>query len=112
MTQHEEVKRRLYLMLEDMEFRLARITMDIKRSDEPLEKDFAEQGTQKENDEVLDYLGNAARSEIAQIRQAIKRIDEDKYGLCEVCDEPIGKERLEVLPYSTMCIKCASQAHR
>jgi DnaK suppressor protein len=112
MKQYEEVKRRLHVMLEDMELRLAGITVNIKHWDEPLEKDFAEQVTQKENDEVLDYLGNAARSEIAQIRQAIKRIDEGKYGLCEVCDEPIGKERLEVLPYTTMCIRCASQVHR
>jgi RNA polymerase-binding transcription factor DksA len=75
-----------------------------------LEKDFAEQATQNENDEVLDYLGNSARAEIAQIKQAIARIDSGKYGICEGCDEPIKKERLEAVPYSTMCIRCASHA--
>ena len=110
MKEYEEIRRRLCEMLEELELRLARISVTVKHSDEPLEKDFAEQATQNENDEVLDYLGNAAKIEIAQIRQAIARIDNGKYGICEVCDEPIGKERLEVLPYSTMCIRCASQA--
>jgi DnaK suppressor protein len=110
MKEYEEIRRRLCVMLEELELRLARITVNVKHSDEPLEKDFAEQATQKENDEVLDYLGNSARIQIAQIKQAIARIDDGKYGICEVCDEPIGKERMEALPYSTMCIRCASQA--
>lgn len=110
MKEYEEIRQRLCVMLEELGLRLAGIAATVKHSDEPLEKDFAEQATQNENDEVLDYLGNAAISEIAQIKQAIARIDNGKYGICEVCAEPIGKERLEVLPYSTMCIRCASQA--
>ena len=110
MKEYEEIKQRLYVMLEEQQLRLGRITVNVKHSDEPLEKDFAEQATQHENDEVLDYLGNSARAEIAQIKQAIARIDSGRYGKCEVCDEPIRKERLEAVPYSTMCIRCASQA--
>jgi DnaK suppressor protein len=110
MKEYEDIRRRLSVMLEELELRVARITHNVKHSDEPLEKDFAEQATQHENDEVLDYLGNSARAEITQIKHAIARIDSGKYGLCEVCDEPIRKERLEAVPYSTMCIRCASQA--
>ena len=110
MKEYEENKWRLCVMLKELELRLDRITVNVKHSDEPLEKDFAEQATQNENDEVLDYLGNSARAEIALIKQAIARIDNGKYGICEVCDEPIRKERLEAVPYTTMCIKCASLA--
>ena len=110
MKEYEEIKRRLCVMLEEQELRLDRITVNVKHSDEPLEKDFAEQATQNENDEVLDYLGNSARTEIALIKQAIARIGSGKYGICEICDESIRKERLEAVPYSTMCIRCASQA--
>ncbi|MBL6987882.1 MAG: TraR/DksA family transcriptional regulator [Methylobacter sp.] len=107
MNEYEQVRHNLIDMLEDLDDRLAKITHDVK---EPLDKDFEEQATQAENDEVLDNLGNAARTEIEMVKQAITRIDKGEYGLCEVCGQPISKERLKVIPYSSMCVKCASQA--
>ena len=112
MKEYEGVRQTLCAMLEELNLRLARITDNVRHSDVPLEKDFAEQATQNENDEVMDYLGNSAKTEIAMIKQAIARIDNGQYGMCQVCDEPISKERLEALPYSSMCIKCASKAER
>lgn len=112
MNKYEEVKRTLCEMLEELDERLAKITNDIKHTDEPLEKDFAEQATQAENDEVLDHLGNAARTEAAMIKKAIARIDSGEYGICEVCGEPIRAERLKALPYSNRCVKCAGEIGR
>ena len=112
MKEYEEVRSNLIAMLEELNLRLSRITNNVKHSDVPLEKDFAEQATQNENDEVMDHLGNSARTEIEMIKQAITRIDNGQYGICQVCNEPISKERLEILPYSNMCIKCASKAGR
>jgi RNA polymerase-binding transcription factor DksA len=107
MKDYEEVRLNLIDMLEELDDRLAKITHDVK---EPLDKDFEEQAIQAENDEVLDDLGNAARSEIQLVKQALDRIDNGRYGLCVVCGQPISKERLKAIPYSSMCIKCASQA--
>jgi DnaK suppressor protein len=107
MKEYEEVRNSLIDMLEDLDDRLAKITHDVK---EPLDRDFEEQATQTENNEVLDSLGNAARTERAMVREAIARIDSGQYGLCEVCGSPISKERLKAIPFSIMCIKCASQA--
>ena len=112
MKDYEEVRQTLCAMLEELNLRLDRITNNVRHSDVPLEKDFAEMATQNENNEVMDYLGNSAKTEIAMIKQAIARIDNGQYGMCQVCDEPISKERLEALPYSSMCIKCASKAER
>ena len=112
MKEYEEVRSNLIAMLEELNLRLSRITNNVKHADVPLEKDFAEQATQKENDEVMDYLGNSARTEIEMIKQAITRIDNGQYGICQVCGEPISKDRLEALPYSNLCIKCASKAER
>jgi len=107
MKDYEEVRHSLIDMLEELDDRLAKITRDVK---EPLDKDFEEQATQAENDEVLDGLGNAARTEIDMVKQAIARIDKGQYGQCLVCGQPISKERLKAIPYSSMCIKCARQA--
>jgi RNA polymerase-binding transcription factor DksA len=109
MKEYEEVRSSLIEMLEDLDDRLGKIAHDVK---EPLDKDFEEQATQAENDEVLDGLGNAARTEIEMVREAIARIDQGGYGSCQVCGQPINKERLKAVPYTTMCIKCASQAGR
>ena len=110
MTGYEQIRGNLLEMLEDLDDRLAKITDDVKHADEPLAKDFAEQATATENDEVLDYLGNATRTEIEKVKQAIARIDSGHYGICEVCGDPISKERLKAIPYACMCIKCANQS--
>lgn len=109
MKEYEQVRTNLIEMLEDLDDRLAKITHDVK---EPLDKDFSEQATQAENNEVLDGLGNAARTEMDKVKQAISRIDQSQYGLCLMCGEPISKERLQVVPYTCLCINCASQTDK
>ncbi len=108
MDNYESVKQELRAMLEELDTRLERITNDVKHLDEPIEQDFAEQITQNENNEVLDGLGNATRNEIAAIKHAITRIDKGEYSICQTCGENIQPERLKAIPYSTLCIKCAS----
>jgi len=110
MKEYEEIRNHLIAMLEDLNSRLTRITNNVRHSDVPLEKDFSEQATQNENNEVMDYLGNSARTEIEMIKQAINRIDNGQYGICRICGESISKQRLKALPYSNMCIACASKA--
>jgi len=44
-----------------------------------------------------------------KVEHAIRRIDSGTYGVCEVCGEAIPVARLEILPYATMCVTCASR---
>ena len=50
---------------------------------------------------TLDLLSKANR--------ALERIDAGTYGICESCGKAIPIERLEVLPYSTLCVECAAR---
>lgn len=109
MKEYEEVRSNLLNMLEDLDERLGKITDDVRHLDKPLDQDFSEQATETENDEVLDALGNAARNEVEKIKQAISRIDAGTYGICQVCGEPIKKERLAALPFANLCIRCAER---
>ena len=43
---------------------------------------------------------------LKDIKDAIKRIDENKFGKCAFCGKDIGAERLEVIPYTRLCIDC------
>ena len=44
--------------------------------------------------------------EAEEIERSIEKIDNGTYGVCEMCNKPIGVERIKFLPYVTLCIKC------
>lgn len=41
-----------------------------------------------------------------QIDEALKRIDEGTYGVCQSCGKPITMSRLKAVPYASLCIAC------
>jgi len=43
---------------------------------------------------------------IYELNDALKRLEEDTYGICENCKNPIPKTRLKAIPYARLCIKC------
>ncbi len=49
---------------------------------------------------------------LRRIEAALKRIDNDEYGYCKECDEPINPKRLEFDPTADLCIDCASAAEQ
>jgi DnaK suppressor protein len=46
------------------------------------------------------------RKLLAKIEEAIGRLDEGEYGVCDGCGEDIGIKRLEARPVTTFCIDC------
>jgi DnaK suppressor protein len=46
------------------------------------------------------------RKELAEIDLALAKIKNGTYGICEMCEEPIGKARLEVKNFARFCITC------
>jgi RNA polymerase-binding transcription factor DksA len=97
----------LKTLREELTDRVAAIEADVHHKREPVEKDFAEQVTQRENDEVLSAIDEEAQQTIYQIDAALGRIRDGKYGICAVCREKISDKRLTALPYITTCINCA-----
>ena len=58
-------------------------------------------------DRELDYtLEENSEHVLADIDAALNRIEEGTYGICTNCGEPIAVERLEALPWATLCIDC------
>jgi len=46
------------------------------------------------------------RKLISKIQEALGRIDDGSFGICESCGEEIGDERLEARPVTTLCVQC------
>ncbi|WP_305783160.1 TraR/DksA family transcriptional regulator [Symbioplanes lichenis] len=55
----------------------------------------------------LTALLAAARQRVAEVDDALRRVDAGTYGVCERCGRPIGAERLEIRPFARHCIACA-----
>ena len=90
----------------EWEQRLDKIRGDRRRENAPLDPDFAEQATQRENDETLDALDVRGQQELAAIAAALGRMAAGTYGRCVRCDEPIPSERLRAQPEAIDCIGC------
>ncbi|ABM18885.1 TraR/DksA family transcriptional regulator [Marinobacter nauticus] len=92
----------------DLEARLSRYQAHQRREAGALEKDFEEQASQTQNDEVVDSLEAETRAELQQIDHALERIDQGIGDECEQCGNDIDPRRLQVLPYTTVCVDCAA----
>ena len=58
-------------------------------------------------DRELDYtLEENSEHVLGEIDAALRRIDGGTYGICTNCRQQIFEERLEALPWATLCIDC------
>ena len=100
----EALRAELQRKKEELSARLERISLNLRRG---YEADSKERAKQLEDSEVVDALGNEARSEIAKISAALLRMDKGEFGFCTECGLPISARRLAVYPYADECIECA-----
>lgn len=61
-----------------------------------------------ERSEVLGIVDNLAKL-LADVDQALQRVDEGTYGLCKACGKEIGEARMEFRPTSRYCIDCKAK---
>lgn len=57
-------------------------------------------------------IASNERKLIYEIDDALKKIEEGDYGVCEVCKNIIPKTRLKALPYARLCLKCQKVQER
>ena len=87
--------------------RINAIDRDIRHED--LSADWSEQASERENDEVLESLGNSSEQELSMIKFALLRIEEGNYFNCVDCGEQIPSARLDLLPFTAHCVSCAEK---
>lgn len=93
---------------DELRQRSSRVRADLSREREPLSADFADQAVQRENDEVLEGIGRSSDEELAQIERALRRMDGGQYEICATCGASIESARLDAVPYTDRCSRCAS----
>ena len=62
--------------------------------------------------EINVILTDRVREKLAAIDDALGRIDDGSYGLCEECGLDIAEGRLAALPFTRLCVSCQSDRER
>ncbi len=76
--------------------------------DGPFTNDLEDLAVEHDEDEVLGRLGQSSQAEVAMIDAALARVAAGTYGDCASCGVSIGEKRLDALPATPFCAKCAT----
>lgn len=72
--------------------------------------DEADQASSSLEKEMLFELNDNERTMLDQIEGALRKMEKNAYGLCESCQKPIAKARLDAVPFARYCIDCQSSS--
>ena len=92
----------------ELEARLARTHKHIHGREEPVSARFSEQVKETENDALVHALDAEGQQELQQVNHALQRLDLGGYFTCNRCGAEIGVARLKAIPFTDLCINCAS----
>ena len=70
---------------------------------------MADVGTDNFDQEFTLSLMETEEGTLSQVEMALERVEEGAYGTCVECEGRIPKTRLNALPYTPYCVKCASK---
>lgn len=100
----EQLKSKFTQRIVELQTRISAIHRDFAGG---RDTDWSEQAGERENEEVLNALESEAKVEIQQLSNAITRMENGSYGICQGCGEDISQQRLQVQPAAEKCIQCA-----
>ena len=73
---------------------------------------MADQGTDTMEREMAFNFASREGRYLYHLNEALKRIEDGKYGICRTCNGEVSKKRLEAVPHATQCIKCKNSEEK
>ncbi len=73
---------------------------------------ISDQGSESFDQVFALSLASSEQDTLFEIGDALRRIEEGTYGICEMSGEPIEKARLEALPYTRYSVKAQSELEK
>lgn len=109
----EKIKKTLFEEKEKLEKKLNEIAVKNKGVKDDYTANFPNLGNE-EDDNILEIkefeenigIENSLEISLQQINQALEKIKENKFGICEKCGKKIEKKRILVFPAAVLCQKC------
>lgn len=86
-------------------------------SSQPVELDQSKVGRVSRIDAIQQQQQHLAaahriRIRLKKIDASLQKIDQNIYGVCQLCEEPIGEARLEIQPETPVCIECMKNSEK
>jgi len=74
--------------------------------------DIYDQASSERDRELGLLLGDREREKLRHIDEALLRLEEGEYGICEECEEEIPIGRLKIVPFARHCVKCKADLEK
>lgn len=104
----DHAQKALLTLKEEYETRIDKIEDHIQNPQDDLNEHWEDQAISYRQNDMRQNLMGEARQNLIDVENALSRIENGTYGECEVCGEQIEEQRLEALPYATLCMKHAA----
>ncbi|HXJ93762.1 MAG TPA: TraR/DksA family transcriptional regulator [Terriglobia bacterium] len=85
---------------------------DGREADEEGTQDLADKAANAYTKEFLFHQSNDNRQILTMVNEALDRIKEGSYGICQVCEQEVQTKRLEAVPWARHCIECQEKEDR
>jgi DnaK suppressor protein len=108
----ENFKRKLLEMRRDLLGQVERKKLYSKEVGEDGIPDSGDVAAYSYSKEVLMGLGENERTKLRLVEEALAKIDEGIYGVCERCEEAIPVKRLDLLPFTRYCVQCQTELEK
>ena len=94
---------------------LKEISEDLKQGREGSKEegmDTYDLASEERDREISFILTDRERDKLNAIQEALERMDEGTYGICEGCESEIAEGRLEALPFTRLCVNCQAEREK
>jgi RNA polymerase-binding protein DksA len=108
----EQVRGRLVKTIEHHDIGNASLEEETGELLSAADNHLADAATDTYERELDEGLEEDAREQLHQVEKALARIASGEYGRCEICGKEIPVERLEAVPWTTLCIDDARRLSR
>lgn len=99
-------KKKLLEKKEEIIRKLSTVYSESKEVEAEIAQDVADKAESSYTKEFLLSLTDAEQQMLFLIDQALKRIAKCEYGICQMCQQEIGRKRLDAVPWTPYCINC------
>lgn len=104
----DRAKQNLLNLKDEYETRIAKIEDHTQNPQDDLNEHWEDQAISYRQNDMRQNLKQEARQSLIYVENALSQIENGTYGECEVCGEQIEEQRLEALPYATLCMQHAA----
>lgn len=106
----DKYKKRLLQKKQEIINKICEFYSESKQIETGIAQDVADKAESSYTKEFLLSLSATEREQLRLIDEALKRIENLNYGICQMCANKISKKRLDAVPWTPYCIQCQQKA--